>query len=133
MQKIVKAKVRRGERSVADAFGKGFAAALIAQLLLLALGAALTSGGVIPENIMHIVAAVCAAMSSFIGAFICALSAPKLTLPLALGVGAAQLAVNLALGVLLAGGDSLTPLMPAAFIIGAAAAGVLAAVKTGRK
>jgi len=133
MQKIVKAKTRRGERTIAEAFGKGLAAALIVQLLLLALVAALTSGGVIPESAMCITAAVCAALSSFVGAFICAASTPKLTLPLALAVGAAQLAVNFALGTLLTGGDGFTPLMPAAFIIGAAAAGVLSAVKTGRK
>ncbi|MBR6654731.1 MAG: DUF3792 family protein [Oscillospiraceae bacterium] len=133
MQKIMKAKTRRGERSIAEAFGKGLFSALIAQLLLLALGAALMSGGVIPESVMHIMAAVCAALSSFVGAFICASSAPKLTLPLAMAVGAAQLALNFALGMLLAGGDGFTPLIPAAFIIGSVAAGVISAVKTGRK
>ena len=133
MQKIMKAKTRRGERSIAEAFLRGLTAALLAQLLLLALAAALTSGGITAESIMHIVAAVCAAVSSFIGAFVCAVSAPKLTLPLAIGSGVAQLAVNFALGMLLSGGDGFTPLMPAAFIIGAVAAGVLAAVKTSRK
>lgn len=133
MQKIMKAKTRRGEKSIIAAFGRGLAFSVIAQLLLIAVAAAFTSGGIAAESIMHIMAAACAAISSFIGAFICALSAPKLALPLALGVGVVQLAVNFALGILLAGSMEIDPLMPAAFIVGAAAAGVLSAAKKGRK
>lgn len=133
MQKIMRTKTRRGERSITAAFGRGLAAAVIAELCLLAIAAALTSGGVAAESIMHILAAVCAAVSSFIGAFLCALAAPKLTLPLALGVGAAQFALNFAVGMLLSEGVGFTPLMPAAFVIGAAAAGVLSALKKGGK
>lgn len=133
MQKIMRNKTRRGEKSVADAFGRGLIVATVGELCLLAIAAALTSGGVAAENIMHILAAVCAAVSSFAGAFICALAAPNLTLPLALGVGAAQFALNFAIGMLLSEGSGFTPLMPAAFIIGAAAAGVLSAVKKGGK
>ncbi len=133
MQKIIKSKMRRGEKSIAVAFGRGLAVSIASELLLLALAATLTSGGVAAESMMHILAAVCAAVSAFIGAFVCALAAPKLTLPLALGVGAAQFAVNFALGLLFSDGTGFTPLMPMSFMAGAAVSGIMWALKKGRK
>ena len=133
MQKIMKNKMRRTDGSIADAFGRGMVVSAASELILLAIAASLTSCGIAAESMMHIFAALCAAVSSFIGAFICALAAHKLTLPLALGVGAAQFAVNFVLGILFSDDIGFTALMPASFMAGAAAAGVLSAMKKGRK
>lgn len=133
MRSNLKAKTRREERTLLMAFGTGLAAAVIAEIVFLALLALLTSSGTIAESAMPVFAAICAMLSSFAGSFIGALGAPKLSLPIALGVGAAVFAVNFAIGMLLPAGEGLTVSMPAAFIGGAVLAGILAAVKKGGK
>ena len=133
MQSIVKAKLRRGERSAASAFGVGIAGGFTAELLLLLIASALTSGGVIAEGSAYTAAVICAVLSSFVGSLLGAMIVPKLVLPAALGVGAALCAVNFALGMLLADGAGFSAVMPAAFIGGAVLAGVVGAVKKGGK
>lgn len=129
----MKTLTRRKERSLPVSFGTGLAAAVISETALLALLAALTSAGVIAERAMETAAVVCALLSSFAGAFIGALRTPKLSLPLAAGIGAAALGLNLLLGALLPGEGSLSAAMISAFLAGAIAAGVVAAMRKGRK
>ena len=134
MGKTIRNKTRRAEVSIGTAFVKGLIVAHIAELLLLAAAALLTSSGVINQSIMPAAAAVCAALSATVGAASCGKSTPKLSLPLALGVGAAELAVNFLLGLLIGEGCGFTVLMPTAFMAGAAAGGLLGALgKTGKK
>lgn len=129
----MKTRTHRVERSLPMAFAAGLAAASISELALLAILAALTSSGAIAESSMQLFSVICALLSSFAGAFAGALGAPRLSLPLALGVGAAVLAINLAVGTLLPGDEGFSAVMPAAFMGGAVLAGVLAAVKKGGK
>ncbi len=132
MQKTMRSTTRRGERSIGFVFGRGFIAAVAVQLIFLALAATLTRAGTIAESAMPLVSVICVLLCSFAGAFICARSAPKLALPLALGVGAAAFLVNCLPGIFLGSGE-FSPLIPAAFIVGAAVGGVLSAAGKGRK
>ena len=134
MGKTIKAKTRRGEADIGTAFVKGFAVSVIAEIILLAVSAAATSAGIIDQGIMPVPAVVSALLSAFAGAIVCGRSAPKLSLPLALGVGAAELAVNFLLGLLIAEGCGFTPVMPAAFMAGAAAGGIISIMgKSGKR
>jgi len=134
MGKTIRTKTRRREANLGIAFAKGFIAAIASELLLLSAAAAAASAGVIAQSIMHVIAVMCAALSAFTGALVCGKSAPKLSLPLAIGVGAAALAINFLLGLLLEEGGGFTFIMPAAFMAGAAAGGILSVMgKPGKK
>lgn len=134
MGKNIRNKTRRGDTNLGSAFAKGIIAALIAETLLLAAAAALTYSAAVPQGLMPAAAAACAALSAFAGAAFCGKSAPKLSLPLALGVGAAELAVNFLLGLLIGEKGGLNVIMPTAFMAGAAVGGVLSAMgKAGKK
>ena len=91
MGKNIRNKTRRGDPSLGRSFAKGIIAALIAETLLLAAAAALTYSAAVPQGLMPAAAAACAALSAFAGAAFCGKSAPKLSLPLALGVDAVSI------------------------------------------
>ena len=134
MGKNIKSVMRKGEQSLYSAFGRGVAVALIFEALLLALSAALTAAGVIAEKNMAVAAAVCACVSAFAGALVGGRSAAKLSLPIAVCVGAAEFAVNFLLGLTTAESGGFAVLMPAAFMAGAIAGGILCVFgKTGKK
>jgi len=123
-----KARVRQKEPSAPMAFGVGLAAAVLAELLLLVLAATLTSAGVIAEGGMKPAAAVCALLSAFFGGLIGAGRAPRLKLPLALGISVVLLAVNVALGRAMAEGpEGMSLIQIAAFPVGGILSGCLSA------
>lgn len=133
MGKTIRTKAHRREANIGTAFAKGFAAAVASELILLAAAAAAASAGITAQSIMNVIAVVCAALSAFAGAVVCGKSAPKLSLPLAIGVGAAALGINFLLGLLLEEGGGFTFLMPTAFMAGAAAGGILSVMGKSRK
>ncbi|MDD6188699.1 MAG: YrzE family protein [Clostridiales bacterium] len=129
----MKTRTHRTERTLPKAFRTGLAVAFIVELVLLSVMAALTSAGVIAESAMPVFSVICALLSSFAGSFTGAVRAPKLSLPSAMGVGTAAFAINFALGLMLPGSEGFSASMPAAFMGGAVLAGILSAVKKGRK
>ena len=134
MGKNIKSVMRKGEVSLYSAFARGAAVALISEVLLLAVASALTTAGVIAERNMAAAAAVCACVSAFAGAVVGGGRAVKLSLPIAVGVGAAEFAVNFLLGLTTAESGGFAVLMPAAFMVGAIAGGILCVFgKTGKK
>lgn len=129
MRRKLKIKTRGSQSSLLTAMLWGAASAVLAEVILLAAAAGLMVSGVMGEGAMRAVCVGCAFLSAFLGALTAAAKTPKLILPTALGVGAALMGINLVVGVLLPEGDGFSPIIAAAFIVGAALAGVLAAMK----
>ncbi len=119
--------------SLPTAFAAGLAAALAGEAAILAVLALLSRSGSIAEDAMPLFAALGALLGSFLGSFVAGVQAPKLSLPIALGVGAALFVINLAIGTLLPESGGFSFAMPAAYMGGALIAGVLSAVKKGGK
>lgn len=126
----MKSKGRKKEKNAVAAFGLGLAVAAALELILSAVFAAATSGGMIGEGKMVIFSAVTALICSFAGALTGAKSSPELKFPVAAGIGGVMLAVNFAAGRAFSQlGGSIRLQIPIAFILGALLAGLIAVKK----